>query len=109
MSGIFDLKTSEDFFNTILRVYDRYQQSNTKDVEDLLYVLMGLNHLREWIAPEYNYKTVAEKPEEIFYNEIWETSSFQIINSLLNCRTSNLTPSNFAELFHFLEQFFWNR
>lgn len=84
MSGIFDLKTSKDFFSTILRIYDRYQQSNAKDVEDLLYVLMGLNHLREWIAPEYSYKTAAKRPEEIFYNEIWETPSFQIINSLCN-------------------------
>ncbi len=46
MNGIFDLKTSEEFFNTVLRIYDRYQQSNVKEVEDLLYVVMGLNHLR---------------------------------------------------------------
>jgi hypothetical protein len=89
MSGIFDLKTSEEFFSTVLRVYDRYQQSNAKDVEDLLYVLMGLNHLREWIAPGYSNTTPPGRPEEIFYNEIWKTFSFRTINSLCN-RTKHL-------------------
>ena len=89
MSGIFDLKTPEEFFSTVLRTYDRYQESNAKDVEDLLYVLMGLNHLREWIAPGYSHITPPGRLEEVFYNEIWNTSSFKIINSLCN-RTKHL-------------------
>lgn len=99
MSGVFDLKTPAEFFGTILRIYDRYQRSNEKDIEDLLYVLMGLNHLREWIAPGYSaytrtcegkQKNLPRNRGEVFYNEIWDdTSSFKIINSLCN-RTKHL-------------------
>ncbi len=93
MSGIFDLKTADEFFSTVLRINDRYRQSKAKDVEDLLYVLMGLNHLREWIAPGYSYSDSPEIPEEVFYNEIWKTSSFKIINSLCN-RTKHLKATH---------------
>lgn len=90
MNGIFDLKTSEEFFNTILRIYGRYQQTTAKDIEDLLYVLMGLTHLREWIAPGYYHTTPAGRPEQVFYNEIWDIASFKIIKSLCN-HTKHLT------------------
>jgi hypothetical protein len=89
MSGIFDLDTPAEFFGTVRRIYDRYQSNAAKDIEDLLYVLMGLNHLREWIAPGYNHKNQANRPEEKFYNEIWNTASFKIVNSLCN-RTKHL-------------------
>lgn len=90
MNDIFDIKSSEEFFSSVLRIYDRYQRSNEKDIEDLLYVLMGLNHLREWIAPRYKPKTQPSKPEEAFSKEIYSLPSFTIIRSLCN-RTKHMT------------------
>lgn len=89
MSGIFDLNTPDEFFFTICRIYDRYKKGTAKDIEDLLYVLMGLNHLREWIAPGYKHKIKPNRPEEIFYNRIRDIPSFQIVNTLCN-RTKHL-------------------
>jgi hypothetical protein len=58
-------------------------------VEDLLYVLMGLNHLREWIAPRYDLKKQPSKPEESFSKEIYSFPSFTIVRSLCN-RTKHM-------------------
>lgn len=89
MSKIFDLKSSEDFFGSVLRLYDRYQRSNEKNVEDLLYVIMGLNHLREWIAPGYTPNDHPSKPEEAFSKEIYNLPSFTIVRFLCN-RTKHM-------------------
>jgi hypothetical protein len=48
--GIWDINSEEDFFLSIKRVYQRNKSGKAKSIEDLLYVIMGLNHLREWIA-----------------------------------------------------------
>lgn len=45
---------------------------------------MGLNHLREWIAPDYDHKKPATNPCEVFYNTIYNEQSFKIINALCN-------------------------
>ena len=89
MSNIFDLESSEDFFGSVLRVYDGYQRSNEKNIEDLLYVLMGLTHLREWIAPRYNPKDLPSKPEQDFSKEIYDLPSFTIVRFLCN-RTKHM-------------------
>ena len=66
--GIFDLNTPQEFFNSICRILNRYKSSHAKDIEDLLYVLMGLNHLREWIAPHYDKMKPPKNPAEDFFN-----------------------------------------
>jgi hypothetical protein len=91
-AGIFDLNTPSQFFDSIRRILDRYKSSNAKDIEDLLYVLMGLNHLREWISPGYDpFKRQPQNPQEHFYNAIWENHSFKKIKALCN-RTKHLQP-----------------
>jgi hypothetical protein len=91
-AGIFDLNTPLDFFDSICRIFKRYKSSNTKEVEDLLYVIMGLNHLREWIAPGYDEpkKNPPQNYGEVFYQAIWDTKSFKTINDICN-RTKHLS------------------
>lgn len=98
--GVFDLNAPEEFFQSICRVLERYKISTAKNIEDLLYVLMGLNHLREWIAPGYNWKNPPETPSQKFFNSIYETSEFKTVKALCN-RTKhfelsqNKTPSEY--------------
>jgi hypothetical protein len=52
--SVFDIETPEQFFHSICSRYRKYQQpvkEGGRTTEDLLYVIMGLHHLREWIAP----------------------------------------------------------
>lgn len=89
--GIFDLNTPEEFFQSICRILERYKISTAKNIEDLLYVLMGLNHLREWIAPGYDWKNPPKSPNEEFFQSIYKTSEFKTVNALCN-RTKHLIP-----------------
>ena len=52
--SVFDFGDAKAFFESIERTYNRYRQGPVKSTEDLLYVVMGLNHLREWISPGFN-------------------------------------------------------
>jgi len=49
-----------------------------------MYVIMGLTHLREWIAPGYSHEKPARTYEEVFYNEIYKLESFRLIQALCN-------------------------
>ncbi len=89
--GIFDLNTLEEFFQSICRILEQYKVSTAKNIEDLLYILMGLNHLREWIAPGYDWKKPPKEPKEEFFQSIYITSEFKTVNALCN-RTKHLQP-----------------
>ena len=45
---------------------------------------MGLNHLREWIAPGYNPEKTPSNEQETFFQLIFKNASFKVINSLCN-------------------------
>ncbi len=83
-NGIFDITTPEQFFDSIRTIFEDYKSSNAKSVEKLLYVIMGLNHLREWIAPGYNHKNPAQDEAQKFYNLIWDVPSYKIIKEISN-------------------------
>ncbi|MCG2813259.1 MAG: hypothetical protein L6245_01120, partial [Thermodesulfovibrionales bacterium] len=94
---IFDIYSPEEFFYSINNAWKNYRRDKQKSVEILLYVIMGLNHLREWIAPGYNPKCKSgnkcwETPStdaERFSKAIYNNASFKIIRSLCN-RTKHL-------------------
>lgn len=82
---MFDVSTPKDFFFHIERAIENYESSNHKQVGSLFFIVMGLNHLREWIAPGYNHENSATKPEEHFYNNIFEEcDDFKIIKDICN-------------------------
>ena len=84
MSGLFDIGDADGFFKSIKRRYDAYREGYVKRTEDLLYIILGLNHLREWIAPGYCYKKTPNTKAERFYKTIFDTKEFKILNHLAN-------------------------
>ena len=85
--NLFDIKSPEDFFNSLLRVREKYESKRTKYIEDLLYMILGLNHLREWIAPGYRYdkKKPAVTDEQLFFDRIHnDLEDFKTINQICN-------------------------
>jgi hypothetical protein len=89
---IFDIYSPEEFFYSINIAWKKYKRDKQKSIEILLYVIMGLNHLREWIAPQYNpeykcghicWKTPTNDAER-FSKTIYENASFEIIRRLCN-------------------------
>jgi hypothetical protein len=81
-TGIFDINTPLEFFNSIKRIFERYKSRQAKDIEDLLYVIMGLNHLREWIAHGYDQKHLPNNDRKVFCLTILNNTSYKIIKSL---------------------------
>lgn len=49
-----------------------------------MFIVMGLNHLREWIAPNYDHNQKATNPAEDFFNHIFALPEYKTINSLCN-------------------------
>ncbi len=80
----FGLDNPDDFFFYIKSAVNRLVNQRTKRIEDLLFSIMGLNHLREWIAPGYNWNNKATLDSEQFFNKIYELEEFRIINNLCN-------------------------
>ena len=85
---IFDINSEKILFFLINRTMKRFSGEREKDVTKLLFLIMALNHLREWIAP--GYKKVngkfppANTEKEKFFLDIWECSEFRTINKLCN-------------------------
>ncbi len=58
-------------------------------VSELLFLIMSLNHLREWIAPGYKKNKDGNWPtphnlQEQFFLTIWDLPEFKTINKLCN-------------------------
>ena len=90
--NLFDIQSAKSFFDSIVNVRKKYSSGNTKNIEQLLYIIMGLNHLREWIAPGYKHKNSPTKPEHHFFKKIYENQEFKKIKSICN-RTKHLSES----------------
>lgn len=84
--NVFDIKTPEEFFNTICTRFDRYQSPGGRDTADLLYVIMGLSHLRDWIAPNDWKKFRPGVPigAQNFHGRIFDSTEFQKLLDITN-------------------------
>lgn len=88
---IFHLTSARDLLYCLEAALQRYMSSKPKRIEDAFFLIMGANHLREWIAPGYRPtfdhdlpspppKTEAEK----FYVRIFDNAEFKIVRGLCN-------------------------
>jgi hypothetical protein len=84
-SGFFDLSSPELFFDAIERAAAELADSDFKSTERLMFVVMGLNHLREWIAPGYDYRQPPTSDAEKFFHHIYSIPEYGVIKSLCNC------------------------
>jgi hypothetical protein len=84
-SHFFNIESAEQLFNLLKTVAGRLANSDEKRTEDFLLLVFGLTHLREWIAPDYNWKErPPSTPEEHFYQDIWKFEEFKFLRALCN-------------------------
>lgn len=89
--GIFNLASAEDFFLSLKIALAKYRKSTVKELEVALFLVMGVNHLREWIAPGYDPrpdgrgrpKNTPKNAAEKFYVDIYD-DDFKLVNQLCN-------------------------
>lgn len=81
----FDLESPEQLFSLLKTVADDFMQAGGKRTQDLLLLVFGLTHLREWIAPGFDpSKSSPKSPEECFYQSIYGLREFKTLQALCN-------------------------
>ena len=96
--GIFHLASAKDFYCCLDIALQRYQKAKSKRIEDIFFLIMGANHLREWIAPGYDLRhdesNMPKQPQteaQKFYLKIFNDNDFKIVKKLCN-RAKHLKP-----------------
>jgi hypothetical protein len=95
---LFDIDSEDVFFDIITNSFTKYKNEKTKSVELLLFIIMGLNHLSEWIAPgykPYTYSKKENKPiteQQKFSKAVYDTGEHKIIRKICN-KSKHITPS----------------
>ncbi len=83
-----DINSEEYFFEIIKSSFIKYKDEKNKSVERLLFIVMGLNHLNEWIAPGYapftkNGKINVPKTKyEQFSNDVYLNNEHRIVREI---------------------------
>jgi hypothetical protein len=80
----FNIESPDQLFSLLKVVAKRFTNYPSKRTEDLLLLVFGLTHLREWIAPDYCWKTPAVAPGEKFYHAIFKLEEFKLLQGLCN-------------------------
>lgn len=94
-SYFYDIESSQQLFDLLKTAAKNFSSSKGKRTQDLLFLVFGLTHLREWIAPDYDPKNIPVLPEEKFYQEIFDIDEFNILRSLCN-RSKHMVCSDSA-------------
>jgi hypothetical protein len=89
--GIFHLTSASHLLYCLEAALKRYMSSKPKRIEDAFFLIMGANHLREWIAPGYRPTFDHDRPSplpnteaEKFYVRIFDNADFKIVRGLCN-------------------------
>jgi hypothetical protein len=86
--AIFDINNAKGLFFLINRTMKDYCSKKEKDAVKLLFLIMALNHLREWIEPGYNKKDgkwpVANTLKKQFSKKVYMLPEFGTIRKLSN-------------------------
>ncbi|KJE36061.1 hypothetical protein UF64_08265 [Thalassospira sp. HJ] len=95
--GVFDIRSAEAFFNSGVNAYKRYQSADEsrKSTQDILYVVMVLTHLREWIAPgkKFGKGAIAEDAAHQFGIDLFEEcAAFRDLQGLCNGTKHSQAP-----------------
>ena len=94
-SFFYDIESPQQLFNLLRIAAKDFALSKGKRTQDLLFLVFGLTHLREWIAPDYDPQKPPVRPEELFYQEIFSLREFNILRALCN-RTKHMEVSESA-------------
>jgi hypothetical protein len=82
--GFLGVDLPDQLFGVLDRALTRYKASRVKTIDDGFLLVLGLAHLREWIAPGYNHQTPARYPDQRFFNAIFELESFRLLLAVAN-------------------------
>lgn len=89
----FDIHSAEALFALLKSVKESFASSRAKRTQDLLLLVFGLTHLREWIAPDYDPLRPATTPPQQFFQKIYALNEFKMIQGLCN-RSKHMVPSS---------------
>lgn len=91
--NLFDINSTAAFYRTICRNVQILRNAEAKETERLLFVIFGLNQLREWISPRSRQerRNPSPTPGQRFYDAVFELGSFKVINAICN-HTKHLQP-----------------
>jgi len=81
---LFDIDSAEAFFRIIRRNAEMLRAARAKETDRLLFIIFGLNHLREWIAPGYHAGGSPTTPGERLFEDIYTLEPFKILNAICN-------------------------
>lgn len=89
---MWSIKDARNFFALIDSQFQQYKNESLKDIVKLIFVIMGLNHLHEWIAPGYRPRSsrVPSTYAESFCWCLYHTEEHCIVRRLCN-HTKHLT------------------
>jgi len=80
----YDIESAKQLFGLLQATARNFSSSRGKSTKDLLFLVFGLTHLREWIAPGYDPKNPPISPEERFFQDIFGLDEFNILRGLCN-------------------------
>jgi hypothetical protein len=90
-SHFFDIQSAEQLFNLLKTVANTFTSSRAKRTQDLLLLVFGLTHLREWIAPGFDPRGQPVTPGEQFFQDIYMLDEFKVLLALCN-RSKHMSP-----------------
>jgi hypothetical protein len=92
-SHFFDIQSAERLFHLLKSIANTFTSSKAKRTQDLLLLVFGLTHLREWIAPDFDPQHPPLTPEQQFYQDIYELAEFKALQGLCN-RSKHMIATN---------------
>ncbi len=92
MARIFDIDGPRELFAMLDHRFRDYCDDDEKADEDVVAIVVWVNHLREWIAPGYEPKKKngqcvwpkADTPEKLLSQEVYDHPSFKVVLDICN-------------------------
>jgi hypothetical protein len=91
-SIMFDIQSADELFAMLRERFEQYRADKEKGTEDAFFMILGSNHLREWIAPGYKCSgkgkdrrwPAAKDEAQHFSRQMYENENFTIVRKLAN-------------------------
>jgi hypothetical protein len=82
--GFLDLDMPDQLFHALIAAFSRYEADHVKRIDDVFLLVLGLAHLREWIAPGFKGRRAPRNPAERFSETLFQHKFYQILLHLAN-------------------------
>jgi hypothetical protein len=83
-SGLFEIRDATSFFSIVVGTLREFRLTNGKKPAHLLLLILGLAHLREWIAPGFKKGSHPKNRAECFAERLWENPDYKTVSLLAN-------------------------